>query len=248
VARRTAELTRANSELTREVERRMRLEREVTEISNRTMQRIGQDLHDDLCQHLAGIAMYASVLRSGLPASNTAAVASIEQIGNLLADSIAHAKQIARGLYPAGLEERGLAAAVEELVETARRRYPASIDLRVSPDFRLTDTDRALQVYRILQEALANALTHSGSERIEIRLYRQAQDPGPNGSDERAPAIVAEVTDYGPGLPSQITGDGMGLRIMRYRAATAGADLRIERLSPGTRVSCRIGCEQGEAR
>jgi len=235
VARRTAELTRTNSELTREIERRKSLEKEVLEISNRTMQRIGQDLHDDLCQHLAGIAMYASVLRGGLSSADPAAVSSIEQIGNLLADSIVRTKQIARGLYPAGLEERGLAAAVEELVETARRSYPASIDLRVSPDFRLTDTDRALQVYRILQEALTNALKHSGSDRIEVRL-----------SCEQS-AILAEVTDYGSGLPQLVTGDGMGLRIMRYRAATAGAELSIERLAPGTRVSCRIPSGEEEA-
>ena len=242
VARRIAELTRTNSELTREIERRMRLEKEVIEISNRTMQRIGQDLHDDLCQHLAGIAMYASVLRGGLPAGDSTAVASIEQIGNLLADSIARAKQIARGLYPAGLEEHGLAAAVEELVEMARRSHPASIDLRVSPDFRLTNTDRALQVYRILQEALSNALKHSGSDRIEVRLYRQAAaENGKHGKNGASEAIIAEVTDYGTGLPQVVTGDGMGLRIMRYRAATAGAELLIERLSPGTRVSCRIG-------
>ena len=239
VARRTAELTRANHELTREVERRMALEKEVLEISNRTMQKIGQDLHDDLCQHLAGIAMYASVLRGGLPAGDSAAVASIEQIGNLLADTIARTKQIARGLYPAGLEEHGLAAAVEELVETARRSHPAAIDLRVSPDFRLTDTDRALQVYRILQEALSNALKHSGSDRVDVRLYQETA--GRNGTNGRRPAIIAEVTDYGSGLPQQVSGDGMGLRIMRYRAATAGAELRIERLAPGTRVSCRVG-------
>ncbi|HVO40946.1 MAG TPA: substrate-binding domain-containing protein [Spirochaetia bacterium] len=238
VARRTAELTRTNRELTREIERRMGLEKEVLEISNRTMQRIGQDLHDDLCQHLAGIAMYASVLRGGLPAGDSAAVASIEQIGNLLADSIARAKQIARGLYPAGLEEHGLAAAVEELVETARRSYSAAIDLRVSPDFRLTDTDRALQVYRILQEALSNALKHSGSERVEVSLYRRAAGEG--GSNGHGPAVVAEVTDYGSGLPALVSGDGMGLRIMRYRAATAGAELRIERLAPGTRVVCLL--------
>ena len=234
VARRTEELTRANEELTREIERRKSLEKEVLEISNRTMQRIGQDLHDDLCQHLAGIAMYASVLRGGLSSEDPAAVSSIEQIGNLLADSIARAKQIARGLYPAGLEERGLAAAVEELVETARRSYPASIDFRVSPDFRLTDTDRALQVYRILQEALTNALKHSGSDRIEVRLFREQS------------TILAEVTDYGSGLPHHVTGDGMGLRIMRYRAATTGAELSIERLSPGTRVSCRVPAGERE--
>jgi signal transduction histidine kinase len=251
VERRTAELTTANAELTREVERRMRLEREVSEISNRTMQRIGQDLHDDLCQHLAGIAMLASVLRGSLAGPDPGAVASIEQIGTLLADSITRAKQIARGLYPAGLEENGLVAAVEELVDAARRTYPAAIEFRAAPDFRLPGTDRALQVYRIVQEALSNALKHSRSERIEVKLYREepqgsaGRRPWRPGEDRRS-VLVAEVSDDGEGLPASVDGDGMGLRIMRYRAETAGAELRIERLAPGTRISCRIDCSHGD--
>ncbi len=227
VARRTAELTSANAELTREVERRMRLEREVSEISNRTMQRIGQDLHDDLCQHLAGIAMLASVLRGTLTDTAPAAVASVEQIGTLLSDSITRAKQIARGLYPAGLEENGLVATLEELVDAARRNYAAAIEFRAAPDFRLPGTDRALQVYRIVQEALSNALKHSGSERIEVKLYREeAQPPAVRrpgrDAEERRSVLVAEVNDDGEGIPATVDGNGMGLRIMRYRAETAG--------------------------
>ncbi len=251
VARRTAELTSANAELTREVERRMRLEREVSEISNRTMQRIGQDLHDDLCQHLAGIAMLASVLRGSLAGSAPAAVTAVEHIGTLLADSITRAKQIARGLYPAGLEENGLVAALEELVEAARRNYPALIEFRAAPDIRLPGADRALQVYRIVQEALSNALKHSRSARIEVKLYREdLQNPGPRRAarpaEERRTVLVAEVSDDGEGLPVSVDGSGMGLRIMRYRAETAGAELRIESLAPGTRISCRIDYGQGE--
>ncbi len=185
----------------------------------------------DVCLGAPGRALRAGSRRG----------ASIEQIGNLLADSIARTKQIARGLYPAGLEEHGLAAAVEEMVEANRRSHPAIIDLRVSPDFLLPDTDRALQVYRILQEALSNALKHSGSERVDVRLF---SEPGDNGT---GPAVIAEVTDYGTGIPRQLTGDGMGLRIMRYRAATAGAELRIDSLEPGTRVSCRVNVREREA-
>lgn len=228
VARRTAELTRANRELTREIERRKKVEREVTEVSNRTMQRIGQDLHDDLCQHLAGVAMLAKAHRGGLPEGSPGSVDSIDRILALLSDSIARAKQIARGLYPAGLEEHGLTAAVEELVESARGGYEAAIDFRASPDFALSDTYRALQVYRIVQEALTNALKHSCCERISVRLTR-----------ERDASLVAEVSDNGKGFP-RATREGMGLRIMRYRAETAGADLRIESLDPGTRISCRL--------
>ena len=246
VARRTAELTRANRELTREVGRRQVLEREVLEVSNRTMQRIGQDLHDDLSQHLAGIAMLVSVLRGGIAAAYPAAAASLDQIGGLLTDSIARAKQIARGLYPAGLAEHGLLAAVEELVTTARRGYAAKVEFRAVPDFALADTDRAAQVYRIVQEALTNALKHSRAGRVEVVLSRE-------GADGHG-ALVAEVIDNGIGLADSSAvggetasnGAGMGLRIMRYRAESTGALLAIQRLHPGTRVCCTIPCEHRE--
>jgi DNA-binding LacI/PurR family transcriptional regulator/signal transduction histidine kinase len=243
VASRTAELTRANEDLTREMERRKHLEREVHEVSNRTMQRIGQDLHDDLCQHLAGIAMLASVVRRGLGEGEAAAAAAMDNITGLLADSIARTRQIARGLYPAGLGEHGLVAAVEELVEAAARKYPVAVTLRAAPDFSLPDPDRALQAYRIVQEALGNALKHSGSDRVEVRLYRD--DPPDRGPPPDAAAVVVEVTDRGAGLPDAVR-EGMGMRIMRYRAETAGAELRIERLDPGTRVVCRIPLPEGE--
>ncbi|HTZ52193.1 MAG TPA: substrate-binding domain-containing protein [Spirochaetia bacterium] len=240
VKRRTTELTRANRELTREVARRRTLEREVLEVSNRTMQRIGQDLHDDLSQHLAGIAMLVSVLRSAAAAgdpsaSGAAAAAKLDQIGGLLSESIARAKQIARGLYPAGLAEHGLPAAVGELVTAARQSYPAQVDFRAQPGFSIPDTDRAVQVYRIVQEALTNALKHSRAQRVEVILSREEGEEGPE--------LVAEVTDNGSGIagPSvSARGNGMGLRIMRYRAESAGARLLIEDLAPGTRVRCAI--------
>jgi DNA-binding LacI/PurR family transcriptional regulator/signal transduction histidine kinase len=235
VARRTAELTRTNRELTREVSRRRTLEEEVLEVSNRTMQRIGQDLHDDLCQHLAGIAMHVSVLRGA--ATEPAATEPLERIAGLLEDSIARAKQIARGLSPTGLAEHGLAAAVEELVVSARQGYTVPVEFRAAPDFVLDDVDRALQVYRIMQEALTNALKHSRSERIEVLLAR-SEGEGPA-------ALVAEVTDFGTGIPKLLSGAGMGLRIMRYRAESARVTLSIDDLAPGTRVRCRIPLSPG---
>ena len=246
VKRRTAELTEANAELTREIERRVRLEEEVVDISNRTMQRIGQDIHDDLCQYLAGIAMLATALRGDLAEVDGGALSSIDRIGTLLADSIVRAKQIARGLFPTGLEEHGLSAAIEEMVAVARQRFHATIDFRASPDFALPDTDQALQVYRIVQEALSNALKHSESNRVEVRLYRELLPKSEGGESEAV--LVAEVVDYGVGLSVDVPDHGMGLRIMRYRAEKAGVDLRIESLDPGTRVCCRLDQAQGAVR
>jgi signal transduction histidine kinase/DNA-binding LacI/PurR family transcriptional regulator len=228
VSRRTSELTRINRELTHEIKRREALEQEVTEISNLTMERIGQDLHDDLCQHLAGIAMHASVARSILKPENDQVASSLDRISGLLSESILRVKQIARGLVPAELEENGMVDAVEALVDAARRTHPARIRLVATPGFSIRNTDKALQVYRILQEALNNALRHSGSDEIAIGLIRE------NGH------LIAEVTDAGTGIPEDVNGNGMGLRIMRYRAEKAGAKISIDRLEPGTRVRCTI--------
>ena len=119
VARRTAELVKANKQLTEEIHRRIRLEKEVIDTSNMIMERIGQDLHDDLCQHLAGISMMVSAFRSSFePGSPTAEFAT--QISGLLVDSIDHARGIARSLAPVGLREQGLVAAIDALVESKR--------------------------------------------------------------------------------------------------------------------------------
>jgi len=228
VFRRTRDLTLANEELLLEVRRRRELEKQVQEISDDTMRRIGQDLHDDLCQHLAGVAMLATVVRRSLPRSAAGAGTSLDRIGALLQDSIIRARQIARGLYPPGLEARGLADAVEELVATARTTSPVALLFETQGDCRGGSPDTRLQMFRIVQEALANALKHSGTDVVRVRLVQEA-----NGT------LTASVTDFGPGLGNPPAPAGLGLGIMRHRADAAGLDLRFEALDPGLRVVCR---------
>lgn len=238
VRKRTREITLTNAELKREIVRRVRLEEEIVAISNRTMERIGQDLHDDLCQHLAGIAMHTLTVRDALEREGHPKVEAVKRIGDLLSGSILRVREIARGLIPAGLEHRGLTAAIRSLVESARTNYPVAIDFRAAPEFSLPDMDRAFQIYRIIQEALSNALKHSGARRIAVTLGCEGTLGRSSGA---GPAMLfAEVVDTGSGLPSSMPSDGMGLRIMRYRAAQAGAQLRVEHSSEGTRVVCRI--------
>jgi signal transduction histidine kinase len=200
------------------------------------MQRIGQDLHDDICQHLAGISMLSSVLKIRLKESDPEAAESMEQIEILLSESITRTKTIARGLYPTGLSERGLVIAIKELIDSAIRSFGIPIDYFVAPGFKLHDKAKVLQIYRIIQEALTNAFKHAKSDRIKVSLYYE-QD---TLSHREAPCYVIEVVDNGTGLPDALAGRGMGLRIMRYRAETIGADLIIDRLEPGTRIQCRI--------
>ena len=236
VARRTAELLHMNKNLIREVDRRRRLEEEVSEISNLTMQRIGQDLHDDICQHLAGISMLSSVLKCRLEESDSKSADAMNQIGELLAESITRTKKIARGLYPTGLSEQGLVAAIKDLIDSARKSFGIPIDFYVSSGFKLDDKAKVLQLYRIIQEALNNAIKHAKSDRIKLSLYHEQDD----GGTQAGSSMIIEVSDNGTGLPDAVPERGMGLRIMRYRAETIGAELLIDRLVPGTRIRCRI--------
>ncbi len=236
VAARTRDLRRINEELSREVERRAELEQEVIDVSNRTMERIGQDLHDDLCQHLSGIALLTSMVRNSVADGEGTDVASLDHINNLLTDSIVRVKQIARGLVPTGLEARGLAWKVESLVMEFRRSSHKEIDFSAAEDFDIPVTDTALQLYRIVQEALANAVQHSGADRIAISLYR----------DTSGRWMVAEVRDDGTGLPDQIPSGGLGMRTMRYRAGIIKAKISVENTHPGTRVRCYVPTGKGE--
>jgi DNA-binding LacI/PurR family transcriptional regulator/signal transduction histidine kinase len=245
VERRTEELRNANRGLKAQIAQRRILEREVQEIGNRTMQAIGQDIHDDLCQQLAGISMLAAALEDGLSSgagdpqdSIAAALGSAREIRGLLEGAVDRSRQFARTLYPPGLVERGLVLALEELCASLGRASAGtgavhsagpSISFQAEGDCGIADQAKALQLYRIVQEALSNALRHSGSEVIMLRLLR------------REGRLVAEVRDFGRGMgPTKAQGRGMGLRIMRYRADSIGARLEIRNLEPGVCVSCSL--------
>jgi DNA-binding LacI/PurR family transcriptional regulator/signal transduction histidine kinase len=235
VRARTLELSDANIRLKEEIGRRSELERELLDISNDIMGRIGRDIHDDLCQDIAGIGLMAAVLegglrRSGLPEAETAADAAAA-ISRAAGRTAAQAKGIARGLYPAELEAKGLVEAVADLVRAASGRSAAKIELEVTPGFQVKDSERALQLYRIIQEALSNALAHAEAGRIAVALRMDRE------------AVLVEVADDGRGLPAaaQRRSGGMGLRIMKYRASVIGGEFRVRSSTAGgSAVSCRV--------
>jgi DNA-binding LacI/PurR family transcriptional regulator/signal transduction histidine kinase len=244
---RTEELSAANRDLEEQIAQRRLLEAEVQEIGNRTMQAIGQDIHDDLCQQLVGISMLAAALEEGMDAPGEAPREALREIRKLLESAIARSRQFARSLYPPGLEELGLVSALEDLSASLGRAGAglgsgAAISFQAEGDCRVEDPRRALQLYRIMQEALSNAIRHSGSEVILLRLFKK--DGG----------LVAEVRDFGVGLDISRglgggldagQGRGMGMRIMRYRADSIGARLEIRNLDPGVCVSCALDQKEG---
>jgi len=230
VRARTLELSMANSRLVEEMSRRKGLESELLDISNRIVGKIGQDIHDNLCQDIAGIGIMAAVLegklrRAGMTEESDAAAALARAAG----ETASRAKDIARGLYPAELEAKGIVGAVEDLIRSARERGSAAIRLEVTKGFAVRDSEKALHIYRIVQEALSNSLRHSFATEIRVGLYMDRE------------TVTAEVGDDGVGLPPiEREEGGMGLHILKYRASVIGGELRIRSRDCGTTVTCRV--------
>ncbi|MFW6235003.1 MAG: substrate-binding domain-containing protein, partial [Spirochaetota bacterium] len=230
VRRRTLDLIRLNAKLQTEVELRTRLEQEVVEISNHTMNRIGQDLHDDLCQHLAGIAMMTKVLGNSMPPGSHEA-RTVEHINGMLGNSIERARNIARGLVTVGNSKHDFVATVESLVESLEKISGIPITLHVDRQFAMRSSEQRSQMYRIIQEALNNAIRHSECNTITVTLGTALQ-----GTE---PGFVIRIEDDGKGLTARESSTGMGLQIMEYRAEKAGVSLELTRSDKGgTAVVC----------
>jgi len=235
VQRRTEELMVANRSLRSEIKTRGRLEQEVVEISRQTMERIGQDLHDDLCQHLAGVAMHVSALINMLDGESEKARSAASRINGLLGESIERTKAIVRGLFPVSLREEGLLVALAALADATERSSGIRVRFQGDRRFLTLAPERALELYRIIQEALNNSVKHSGATQIEVTLRA-----GPPFTADGEPQLLAEIIDNGKGLSARQSSTGMGLKIMRYRAEKARADLEIAPTNPGTMVRCAL--------
>jgi signal transduction histidine kinase len=212
-----------------EVQERTKLEKRILEISDREQARIGQDLHDGLCQHLVGTTFSACRLQERLAARGLPEAADAAQLAARLDESITQARGVARGLHPVPLEELGLSAALQELLDGVAARNNLSCSLECLGAERALTSEDAIHLYRITQEAVTNALKHATPHKIHVRLRLE------NGGFE------LQVDDDGKGVePATPRGGGMGLAIMAYRARMIGATFAVEgRTGGGTRVICR---------
>jgi PAS domain S-box-containing protein len=210
---------------------RVRLERQILEVTDREQARIGQDIHDGLCQELVGIAFDASQLQNALEARGVPDAARAKRMATELDGAITKARQVARGLFPIRMEGEGVISALEELLNSVHERWNFECNLELSGEVQIPPGGVATHLYRIAHEAVNNAVKHSSGKKLVIRLA------GIDGT------VTLDIEDDGKGFsPSRQDGDGgMGLSIMEYRARTIGASLEIKpRPDGGTIVSCRL--------
>jgi signal transduction histidine kinase len=200
----------------RDITERRRLERQVLEISEREQQRIGQDLHDSLCQQLAGIAFLGKVLQQKMGAKSLDEARDAEEIVSLIDDAITQTKALSRGLYPVRLEADGLMTALSELSRTVEKRFNIACRFDSDEPVLIHDGITAVHLYRIVQEAVNNAIKHGRATSIAISLK---SDDG---------SSVLTIRNNGSPFRKVSKGrKGMGLSIMQHRAGMIGASLEI---------------------
>ncbi len=194
---------------------------------------IARELHDELGQLLTAMKMDLSWLRERLPGLDPALEAKARQMNQVLDQTVGSVRRIAADLRPLMLDDLGLADAAGWLVEDFARRsgIECRIDLPPAERIDALERDRAIAVYRVLQEALTNIARHSGAKRAWAVL---------EAGDE---ALVLEVEDDGRGISAEdiAKSRSLGIKGMRERMLYLGGELEVMRAPRGgTRVRARV--------
>ena len=228
VRKRTHELHVANKELKDEIARRKGLEGEILEISDREQQRLGQELHDGLCQHLTAVAFMARSVALRLKNHRVIEVSDIEKIAELVNDAATDTRNLSRAMHRTDIDSAGFITALQDLVDREIWKIPCRLEIK--PRFHIDNDAAALHLYRIAREAVINANKHAQAREIVVGLARSRK------------GIVLSVTDDGVGFQNGLnSAHGLGFHIMKYRSRSIGGRLEIE--SPkrgGTRIACYL--------
>ncbi len=199
--------------------------------------RLARELHDAVSQKLFSIrakARAAAVLVGRDPGR---AVAEMESVAELGGQAHAELRAVIDGLAPPDLAAGGLAGSLRSYAVLAGKTYGVEVRFSAAAELPELGAQREAAVYRVAQEALHNALRHSGADMISLTL------------SVRRGRVILEVTDHGRGFAAETPSGGLGLASMRERAAAAGGTLTV-RSGPGegTLVRLELPVAAGRAR
>jgi signal transduction histidine kinase len=205
-------------------------ELEVVRAVERERIRIGQDLHDGVCQNLAAIDCATACLREALEGGGLKEAALAGKIQEYLKQTIVEARNLAHGIVPVQVERDGMISALKELVSHANLVHEGSAYFESSGDIQIEDQQVALHLYRIAQEAMSNAARHARATQVAVSLCADGGE------------VTLAISDDGTGFdPGSKADRGMGLRTMQYRAKLIGARLDVASESGrGTTVRCML--------
>ena len=193
------------------------LERELLDVATRERHRLCGDIHEGLGQQLTGVVLYLRSMAGNAKRGGQVQADDVEAVIGLVNGAIEQVRSLARGLSPLEVVHRSLGSALKVLADDVASQFRLEVRLIAEIEDRvLTDLD-ADHLYRIVQEALVNAARHGGGQLIEVDV-RVTQA-----------LLRVVVTDDGRGFANRRTNrDGLGLRMMRYRARHLGATVKME--------------------
>jgi PAS domain S-box-containing protein len=218
------------SVIARDITARKNLEREVLESTGREQQRIGRELHDSLGQELTGLSYVAKSLAQKLAAANNPQVETAQTIATGIQRALREVRSAVQGLVPVEVDASGFMVALETLA--AQTQEHCGIECRIDSrePVQVDDNVLATHLFRIVQEAINNAVKHSRARQIVVR---------PESHDGQ---LSVTVEDDGVGIEEHARQNGgMGLRIMQYRAGVIDAALAVRPTDAGgTAVVCLV--------
>lgn len=217
VTKRTAQLVKANDE-------RLKVEAEVLKISEIERHRFSLDLHDDICQRLAGISM---LCRSYSNIDEGITKDKMVELAELINDTLQRTRQYAHNSYPVELESLGLDGSLNNLCNSFCHQNSLECDYTWEVDQNLCfENIQKLNIFRIIQEALHNISKHACASKVWVKITNKNKK------------ILVSICDDGKGFKKDsLKKKGLGLTSMEYRANQIGGELKIGNNEPsGARI------------
>ena len=231
VALRTKELATANADLQTLAEERRLLKNQILAIGEREERRLGMVLHEGIGQQIAGIGFLCNVVATRLKDEKHPQAETASQLVALLRETVDSIRDLAKSAYPVELETGGLAVAVSGLADRTAKMFHIHCEAIFDDDSADShDEETSAHLYRIVQEAVINAIRHGRAKNIYIEQMHTA-----DGEELR-------IVDDGEGFVAPAERKGLGLHLMDYRARLIGAKLTVARDGErGWVVRCMLG-------
>jgi signal transduction histidine kinase len=192
-----------------------RLSQASVRLQEEERRRLARELHDELGQHLNAIKLEAVTMRRHAGDDADEVRRGAESIAASADHLHAIVRDMTRSLRPAGLDELGLAAALENYVEVWKEKADARVTLDVVGELSGLPEEVNITVYRFIQEALTNVARHARARHASIRVERGLS------------AVSVTLADDGAGAPASWSAGGVGLIGMRERVEALGGSMHI---------------------
>lgn len=197
------------------------------QMQEQTLKNIAQEIHDNIGQTLSLAKLNLNTIN---PEKGSLIPQKIANTKELVSKAITDLRTLSKTLHTEAVLAVGLHQAIEMELNLIQKSGVIDTELEVLGTQAALDSQKELILFRAVQEALNNAIKHSGANKIVVQLFYKPQE------------LVVVVKDNGSGFPIQPNEKegGSGLRNMRNRARMIGGQFAIENQQPGTQIRLNL--------